>query len=111
MPSIEATSSRVKLRLDHNLILPSSKSLMEMDFSDKTLLKKLFKDLLTIHVNSLNLELTMSTVMGLADLAEDEIIATPIPMEVNCYEMIWWSCVILFYFFLLRLLWIMCSCI
>lgn len=54
-----------------------------MDFSDKTELKKLFKDLLTIHVSNLNLELPMNTVTGLADLAEDEIIATPIPMEVN----------------------------
>lgn len=71
------------MRLDHNLILPSSKSLMEMDFTDKMQLKKMFKDLLTIHVGNLNLELTMSTVTGLADLAEDEIIASPIPMEVK----------------------------
>lgn len=68
---------------------------MEMDFSDKSQLKKMFKDLLTIHVNCLNLELTMSTVTGLADLAEDEIIASPIPMEVSdrlCeffYDVIW----------------------
>lgn len=55
---------------------------MEMDFSDKTQLRKLFKNLLTIHVSNLNLELTMSTVTGLADLAEDEIISTPVPMEV-----------------------------
>lgn len=55
---------------------------MEMDFSDKTQLKRFFKDLLTIHVSNLNLDLTMSTVTGLADLAEDEIIATPIPLEV-----------------------------
>lgn len=91
IPSTDSgTTSRVKLRLDHSLILPSSKSLMEMDFSDKTQLKKLFKDLLTIHVNGLSLELSMSTVTGLADLAEDEIIATPIPMEVSW---IWCLCV------------------
>lgn len=58
---------------------------MEMDFSDKAELKKLFKNMLTIHVNNLNLELTMSTVTGLADLAEDEVIGTPIPMEVIFY--------------------------
>lgn len=54
----------------------------EMDFSNKDKLKKLFKDLLNIQVRDINLELTMSTVTGLADLAEDEIIAPPIPLEV-----------------------------
>lgn len=55
----------------------------EMDFSDKDRLKKLFKDILNVQVAELNLELTMSTVIGLADLAEDEIIAPAIPMEVK----------------------------
>lgn len=54
-----------------------------MDFSDKDRLKKLFKDILNLQVTDLKLELTMSTVIGLADLAEDEIIAPAIPMEVK----------------------------
>lgn len=71
------------MRLDHKLTLPSSKSMMYLDFSDKDRLKKLFKDFLTIHVSNLNLELTMSTVIGLADLAENEVIVPPLPMEVS----------------------------
>lgn len=55
----------------------------DMDFTDKAQLRKLFRDLLTVHVTGLNLELTMSTVTGLADLVEDEVIAPPIPMEVG----------------------------
>lgn len=70
------------MRLDHDLILPVSKSMCELDFSERDNIKKIFKDSLVIQVNDLNLDLPMSTVAGLADLAEDEIIASPIPLEV-----------------------------
>lgn len=53
-----------------------------MDLSDKDNLRKVFVDFLNVQVNDLSLELSMSTVTGLADLAEDEIIPVPIPMEV-----------------------------
>lgn len=59
------------------------KSLNQLNIKDKESLKKLFNDLLIIDVRELNLNLTMSTVTGLADLAEDEIITTPIPLEVT----------------------------
>lgn len=36
-----------------------------------------------VRVKDLNLELAMSTVIGLVDLAEDEIIGKPLPAEVN----------------------------
>lgn len=35
-----------------------------------------------MEVKNINLQLSMSTVVGLGDLAEDEVIPTPIPMEV-----------------------------
>lgn len=79
------------MRFDHKLTLPSSKSMTEMDFSDKARLKKLFSDLLTIQINDLELELNMSTVTGLADLAEDEIIGSTVPLEVNViYNVMIW---------------------
>lgn len=59
------------------------RSLSQVNIKDRESLKKLFSDLLTIEVKDLSLNLTMSTVTGLADLAEDEIIAAPIPLEVK----------------------------
>lgn len=59
--------------------------MLELNFTERENMKKLFKESLVIHVNDLNLDLSMSTVTGLADLAEDEIIAPPIPLEVNVY--------------------------
>lgn len=41
-----------------------------------------FKRKLNVEVKNINLQLSMSTVVGLGDLAEDEVIPTPIPMEV-----------------------------
>ncbi|XP_015834568.1 bridge-like lipid transfer protein family member 3A isoform X1 [Tribolium castaneum] len=82
-PTSNTTSPKVKLRLDHTLTLPSSKSMMQLDFRDRDNLKKLFRDLLTIKVSDLYLDLNMSTVTGLADLAEDEIIPIPIPMHIS----------------------------
>lgn len=37
-----------------------------------------------IKVNDLSLDLSMSTVTGLADLVEDEVIPQPLPMQVSC---------------------------
>lgn len=76
-------TSKIKLRLDHTLALPSSKSMMELDFRHRENLAKLFKDMLTIEARDLPLTLNMSTVIGLADLAEDEIIPLPLPMRVS----------------------------
>jgi hypothetical protein len=36
-----------------------------------------------IKVNDLSLDLSMSTVTGLADLVEDEVIPQPLPMQVS----------------------------
>lgn len=74
--------ARVKLRLDHTPKFVNSKLLLQTDLSDKENLRKMFVDFLNIHVSDLTLDLSMSTVTGLADLAEDEIIPIPISMEV-----------------------------
>lgn len=59
---------------------------MELDFRDRENLAKIFKDLLTVEVRDLALTLNMSTVIGMADLAEDEIIPIPLPMRVSFFE-------------------------
>lgn len=60
--------------------------MMELDFRDRENLAKIFKDMLTIEVRDLALNLNMSTVIGLADLAEDEIIPIPLPMRVSSFK-------------------------
>ncbi|XP_018565221.1 UHRF1-binding protein 1-like [Anoplophora glabripennis] len=82
-PTHTAASSKVKLRLDHTLMLPSSKSMLELDFTNRENLMRLFRDMLIVEVRDLALTMNMSTVTGLADLIEDEIIPVPIPMQVS----------------------------
>ncbi|KAK9891592.1 hypothetical protein WA026_015552 [Henosepilachna vigintioctopunctata] len=81
-PADASTSPKVRLRLDHNLILPNSRSMMQLDFRDRENLKKLFRDNLVVKLNGLSLNLSMSVVTGLVDLIEDEIIQTPIPLQI-----------------------------
>ncbi|KAI4463583.1 hypothetical protein MML48_4g00014004 [Holotrichia oblita] len=81
--TISNTNSKVKLRMDHDVKLPSSKSVNDMDFTDKDALNKLFKDFIDVQVQDLNMDLTMSTITGLTDLIEDEIIPIPIPLQVT----------------------------
>lgn len=57
--------------------------MMELDFSDRDNMKKLFQDNLIIKADDLSLVLSMSVVTGLTDLIEDEIIQTPIPLQVS----------------------------
>lgn len=49
---------------------------------DKQGIMDLFEDKLEINVTDVAMTLSMSSVTGLADLAEDEIIPKPIPMQV-----------------------------
>lgn len=69
--------------MDHDVKLPSSKSANEMDFTDKDALNKLFKDFIDVQVQDLNMDLSMSTITGLTDLIEDEIVPIPIPLQVS----------------------------
>ncbi|XP_031339303.1 UHRF1-binding protein 1-like isoform X3 [Photinus pyralis] len=81
--SSDNPTAKVKLRLDHSPKFPSSKSLLEIDLSNSENLRNVFVDFLNIFVTDLNLDLSMSTLTGLADLIEDEIIPIPIPMEIS----------------------------
>lgn len=42
-----------------------------------------FQNLLSVRVVNTELGLSMGTLAGLADLAEDEVIASPLPVDVN----------------------------
>jgi hypothetical protein len=50
---------------------------------NRTSFKDWCKDYMEIKVNDLCLELNMSTVTGLAELIEDEVIPQPLPMQVS----------------------------
>ncbi|KAL0134373.1 hypothetical protein PUN28_001277 [Cardiocondyla obscurior] len=112
LPSDSDCRSRIKLRLDHTLKNPedsrrlsdaSQKStsdssstpqervkLSEQNVSrasdinvhDKESVMNLFEDKLEMRVTNVEMSLLMSSVTGLADLIEDEIIPNPIPMQI-----------------------------
>lgn len=54
-----------------------------IDVHDKESIMNLFEDKLDMKVANIVMALSMSSVTGLADLAEDEIIPKPIPMQVD----------------------------
>lgn len=109
MPSDSECRAKIKLRLDHSLkdkedskrLSQASQStcskrssqdrgrfsdesnLFGINVHDKEGIMALFKDNMEIKVANVPLTLSMSSVTGLADLAEDEIIPKPIPMEVR----------------------------
>lgn len=112
LPSDADCRARIKLRLDHGLKnnedarrlsqasqcttseLDSRRSSQEktitsndceIDLHNKQALMDMFEDTLEIRVADVPLVLSMSSVTGLADLAEDEIIPKPIPMEVRLF--------------------------
>lgn len=81
-PENTSTTSKVKLRLDHTLALPSVKLISNYDLTDKECIRKVFSDIVTVEVRDLALSLNMSTVTGLADLVEDEFMPIPLPMKI-----------------------------
>ncbi|KAF5297495.1 hypothetical protein FQA39_LY12089 [Lamprigera yunnana] len=85
--SSDNTCARIKLRLDHIPKFPSSKSLLQLDLSNNENLRKVFVDFFNIFVSDLCLDLSTSTVTGLADLIEDEIIPIPISTEITLENM------------------------
>ncbi|XP_052893682.1 bridge-like lipid transfer protein family member 3B [Anopheles moucheti] len=68
----------VAIRLEEELTLPAD----SCKITDKKTILSWFKRKLNVEVKDIDLQLSMSTVVGLGDLAEDEMIPTPIPMEV-----------------------------
>ncbi|PSN57246.1 hypothetical protein C0J52_02546 [Blattella germanica] len=65
---------RARIRLDHS-VNPGV-------IVDRSSFKDWCKDNVDIKVGDLNLELNMSTVTGLTDLVEDELMPQPLPIEV-----------------------------
>lgn len=53
-----------------------------LDIKEKMSFTKLFKDFIQVHVSNIDLELSMSTINGLVDLLEDEVIREPVPVKV-----------------------------
>lgn len=113
LPSDSDCRSRIKLRLDHSLkdaedshrlwnasqrITDDSNRLPEQDTSrtsgidvhNKENVMNLFEDKLEMKVANVVMALSMSSVTGLADLAEDEIIPKPIPMQVDIVYCSWY---------------------
>ncbi|XP_046813227.1 UHRF1-binding protein 1-like isoform X6 [Vespa crabro] len=107
LPSDSDCRTCIKLRLDHDLknkedslklfqACQSNKTTNEsleeskvikgptdsINLLDKQGIMDLFEDTLDINVTDVSMTLSMSSVTGLADLAEDEIIPKPIPMQV-----------------------------
>ncbi|XP_043506052.1 UHRF1-binding protein 1-like isoform X8 [Polistes fuscatus] len=107
LPSDSDCRTCIKLRLDHDLknkedslkLFQASQSIKSTNNSlednkiikeqanninllDKQSIMDLFEDKLEINVTDVTMTLSMSSVTGLADLAEDEIIPKPIPMQV-----------------------------
>lgn len=54
-----------------------------LDTKDKLSFTKLFKDFIEVRVCNIDLGLSMSTVAGLTDLLEDEVIRDPVPVDVS----------------------------
>ncbi|KAG5344299.1 UH1BL protein, partial [Acromyrmex heyeri] len=54
----------------------------DINVHDKESVMSLFEDKLEMRVANVGMSLSMSSVTGLADLAEDEIIPKPIPMQI-----------------------------
>ncbi|KYQ54512.1 UHRF1-binding protein 1-like protein, partial [Trachymyrmex zeteki] len=79
LPSDSDCRSRIKLRLDHSLKNPEDSRRL----SDAKSVMNLFEDKLEMRVANVGMALSMSSVTGLADLAEDEIIPKPIPMQIH----------------------------
>lgn len=52
---------------------------------NRTSFKDWCKDYMEMKLNGLHLDLNMSTVIGLAELVEDEVITQPLPMQVSFF--------------------------
>ncbi|XP_015598696.1 UHRF1-binding protein 1-like isoform X2 [Cephus cinctus] len=111
LPSDSDCRSRIKMRLDHGLkntedsrrlshasqstsgssrrssqdrgvLAEPETNIYNMYLHDKVKLLALFEDKLEVKVVDVPLTLSMSSVTGLTDLTEDEVIPKPIPMQI-----------------------------
>ncbi|XP_066140854.1 bridge-like lipid transfer protein family member 3B isoform X1 [Euwallacea fornicatus] len=82
-PTNSTSIPKVRVRLDHTLALSASSSLLQIDLTDRDNLKRAFMDHVIMEVKDLSLNLNMSTVIGLMDFVEDEIIPIPLPLIIS----------------------------
>lgn len=82
MEGSTSTTSRIRMRMDHELSIPTS-ALAQYDLHDRAAVRALFRDEIQARARDLALELTMSSVTGLADLIEDEIFPEMIPLRLD----------------------------
>ncbi|XP_037957777.1 UHRF1-binding protein 1-like isoform X2 [Teleopsis dalmanni] len=68
----------IRLRLEETLHPPQGAIVI----TDKKCIQNWFTHNADIRVRDVNLDLSMSTVIGLGDLAEDEIISNPLPVNI-----------------------------
>nr|CAD7401578.1 unnamed protein product [Timema cristinae] len=73
-PLDPTSSPKVRLRMTH-IVSPG-------EIVDRNSYKDWCKDDVVIRLNDIDLELNMSTIVGLTDLVEDEIIQAPLPMQI-----------------------------
>ncbi|XP_068141521.1 bridge-like lipid transfer protein family member 3B isoform X2 [Drosophila tropicalis] len=69
----------IRLRLEETLNMPRNIE----GVIDRKRIQSWFNHHAEIRVKDINLDLSMSTVIGLGDLAEDEIISPPLPVTIN----------------------------
>ncbi|XP_030383567.1 UHRF1-binding protein 1 isoform X3 [Scaptodrosophila lebanonensis] len=69
----------IRLRLEETLNMPKNVE----GVIDRKRIQSWFTHHAQIRVKDINLDLSMSTVIGLGDLAEDEVISTPMPVTIN----------------------------
>ncbi|XP_060530359.1 bridge-like lipid transfer protein family member 3A isoform X2 [Cylas formicarius] len=81
-PENTCSTAKVKLRFDHTLTLEDPRTLPDHDLTKREVMARVFEDMVAIEVRDLILSLNMSTVTGLADLSEDEIIPVPLPLQL-----------------------------
>lgn len=72
----------VQLRFEHKVRHDGS-DVSLLDLSRAAAQAKRFEEKILVRVNDLTLSLNASTLSGINDLFEDEIIVMPIPTEVN----------------------------
>uniref|UniRef100_A0A0K8W3Y0 UHRF1-binding protein 1-like n=1 Tax=Bactrocera latifrons TaxID=174628 RepID=A0A0K8W3Y0_BACLA len=69
----------IRVRLEETLNLPQG----NVSITDKKSLQSWISHHAEVRVKDVNLDLSMSTVIGLGDLAEDEIITNPLPVAIH----------------------------
>uniref|UniRef100_A0A1B6E5E8 Uncharacterized protein n=1 Tax=Clastoptera arizonana TaxID=38151 RepID=A0A1B6E5E8_9HEMI len=79
MPINVGSKPKICARLDHR-VLPMSPGSWENNAAAKD---SWFDNLLTLKISNSELDLSLSTISGLSDLVEDEVISKPLAMEIS----------------------------